>query len=246
LALIAVAAVLFGTIIGVIVLKATGSDSSPETTERTRRTTTVPETDPDETTTTLAGDPTAELESVLVTLDDVKVALSANTWTELPGLDPYFVSDSTFCGFTNPTSPSFSVLKGYQSDNDTEVYSRIDQFADDAEALRSLGQDQSLAANCTGEHPYLYGDIEYTSTLFDASASFIPVLGNDSAAVGYVLTPPADSDEPEITGYIIEWRKGPNIVSAELSATGRLPSDDENDQFGNLVATYFLRSDALS
>ena len=114
-------------------------------------------------------------------------------------------------------------------------------------ALRALGHDQSLAANCTDAHPYTIGDVDYTATLFDASADLGDILGPDSAAVGYLLQPPDDRDDLEqIAGYILEWRRGSNIVSAELSALGRTPDQAENDQFGLLVELYFNKSEQLS
>ena len=234
LALVAVAAVIAGVLVGVVLLKAGGSDSGSD------RTTTVP----DETTAPDDELPTQEeLDDALLTRSEVAEQMTGVSWSEIADLDPMFEGD-TFCDFTAPVTPTVSALKGYASSaGDLEVYARIDQFKDEQEALRALGHDQSTAANCTGERPYTINDVEYTAQLFDATAAVGEAIGSDSAAVGYIITPPADQpDLDEYDGYILEWRRGSHIITVELSGIDRVPTEDENNRFSTLVAGYYLET----
>jgi actin-like ATPase involved in cell morphogenesis len=239
LALVAAAAVAAGALVGFIVLQASdsGSDGSD-------RTTTVPE----ETTVPDGELPTQEeLDAELLTRSQVAESLTGASWSEITDLDPTLEGD-TFCDFTAPVKPSVSALTGYASaEGDLEVYVRIDQFTDAQDALRALGHDQSVAANCTGPRPYtLFGE-EFTAELFDATAQIGEAIGNQSAAVGYRIVPPDGRDDlVELSGYILEWRRGSHIVTVELSGVDRLTTEDENNQFSSLVAAYYLQTAGLS
>ncbi len=227
LALIAVAAVLVGAIIGFVLLKATDSGATDTTTTTTDASTTEP------------GEP-ADPDDVILQLTDVEGQFPDGTWAEQE-IDPDVETDS-FCDFTGPDDDPEEWTRAYNS-GDVYVFGNIYQYTDAEAALRSLGQDQAIVANCVGEHPYTIGGVDYTAQLFDATAALGETLGPDTAAVGYVLVPPADqTDLEQISGYIVEWRRGKHIVSTEFSVTGRVPTDDENNKLGFLIRRLYDRS----
>ena len=228
LALIALGAVLIGAIIGFVVLQATDSGST-DTTTTTDESTTEP------------GEP-ADPEDVVLQLADVENQFPDATWTEQEPADPDVETD-TFCDFTSPSDEVDEVVRVYNDAADTYVYNSIFEYTDADAALRTLGRDQAIVANCVGQHPYTLGGVDYTAELTDATAALGDTLGPDTAAVGYLLTPPADqTDLQPISGYIIEWRQGKYIVGTEISVDGRVPTQDEKDQFTRLVQQLFERS----
>ncbi len=184
----------------------------------------------------------ALLDSYVVSEAEVEGVYPGEDWTVLD-LDPQDVS--YFCDILPTETAALVSLTGYRNpDSDLWIYSRIDHYDELNKAVKVIGQDESLVANCTSDEQTI-GDVTYTVNLFDVTDDYGEFIEGDYVALSYEYVPPEDEPDALATsGVIIEKRDGSTISTLQIDASTPLDEMDTTN-FVNLVASFYARTEAL-